>query len=119
MNVVDRYIASQPENLQAILGMIRQTIKQAVPEATELISYGMPAFKFHGIVAWYAPFKNHYSLFIRPVVMKAFTEELKSYKLSKSAVRMPLDHPVPVELISRITRYSAELNLAKEQLKTG
>jgi uncharacterized protein YdhG (YjbR/CyaY superfamily) len=113
------YLASQPEKVRAILEKIRETINKAVPEATELISYQMPAFKFHGILAWYATFKNHYSLFVHPVVMEAFKEDLKPYELSKSAIRFPLNHPVPVELISRIVRYSANLNLQKEQLKSG
>ena len=116
---VNAYLASLPKNVRIILEKIRKTIKEAVPEAAELISYQMPAFKFHGIIAWYAPFKNHYSLFIRPVIMQAFKEDLKPYKLSKSAIRFPLDHPVPVELITRIVRYSTDLNLVKEQLKSG
>jgi uncharacterized protein YdhG (YjbR/CyaY superfamily) len=116
---VDIYLASHPEIIKAILEKIRKTIKKAVPEATELISYQMPAYKFHGIIAWYAPFKNHYSLFVRPVVMNAFKEDLKSYELSKSAIRFPLDYPVPVEMIARIVRYNADLNLAKEQLGSG
>lgn len=116
---LDVYLSGQSENVRAILEKIRETIKKAVPEATELMSYQMPAFKFHGILAWYAPFKMHYSLFVRPVVMDAFMEELKPYKLTKSAIRFPLNYPVPVELITRIVRYSAELNLDKELIKSG
>jgi uncharacterized protein YdhG (YjbR/CyaY superfamily) len=116
---VNAYLSSQPENTRAVLEKIRETIKKAVPDATELISYQMPAFKFHGIIAWYAPFKKHYSLFVRPIVMGAFQEDLKPYELSKSAIRFPLNHPVPVELITRIVKYSAELNLAKERSKKG
>jgi uncharacterized protein YdhG (YjbR/CyaY superfamily) len=115
---VDSYLAAQPENIKIILEKIRDIIQKAVPEATELISYQMPAFKFHGIVAWYAPFKKHYSLFVRPVVMEAFKKDLKPYELSKSAIRIPFDHPVPVDLITRIVHYSAYLNLQKEQLKS-
>jgi uncharacterized protein YdhG (YjbR/CyaY superfamily) len=117
-NEVDAYLLTQPENIRTILEIIRETIKKTVPEATELISYQMPAFKFYGIVAWYAPFKKHYSLFVRPLVMKAFKEDLKPYELSKSAIRFPFEHPVPVELIARIVRYSANLNLQMEQLKS-
>lgn len=116
---VNAYLSAQPENLRAILEKIRETIRNAVPGATELISYQMPAFKFHRIVAWYAPFKKHYSLFVRPVVMEAFKEELKPYELSKSAIRFPLNYPVPIDLITRIVMYSAELNLAKEQLRSS
>ncbi len=116
---VDIYLDSLPQDIRTILEKIRETIKNEIPEATELISYQMPAFKFHGVIAWYAPFKKHYSLFVRPVVMEAFKKDLQPYELSKSAIRFPLDHPVPVELIARIVRHSAELNLAMKQIQSG
>ena len=95
---------------------MRQTIKVAVPEADELISYQMPAFKFNGMLAWYAPFKNHYSLFV-PGVLEFFKDELASYQLSKGGIRFPLDHPVQVELVTKIVQYKAKENLMKAQLK--
>ncbi len=79
----------------------------------------MPTFKLHGILAWYAPFKKHYSLFVRPQFMEPFKEELKPYELSKSAIRFPLSHPVPVDLIKKIVQYAATENMAKDQLKSS
>ena len=113
---VDIYLLSQPQNAREPLEILRQTIKEAVPKADELISYQMPAFKFHGILAWYAAFKNHYSLFV-PAVLPYFKEELKPYALSKSGIKFPLDHPVPVELVTKIIKYAAQYNLEKQQLK--
>ena len=117
-NDVDTFMAAQPENVRGILEKMRQIIKDAVPEAIELISYQMPAFKFHGMLAWYATFKNHYSLFV-PKVLPIFKDELMQYKLSKGGIRFPLDHPIPVELVTKIIQYAAKVNLEKEQLKTG
>lgn len=97
---------------------MRQTIKEAVPEAVELISYQMPAFKFHGMLAWYAPFKSHYSLFV-PGVLEVFKDELANYQLSKGGIRFPLDHPVQVELVTKIVQFRAKENLTKAQLKMG
>ena len=115
---IESYFAAQPDNVRLILEKMRKTIKEAVPEATELISYQMPAFKFHGMLAWYAPFKNHYSLFV-PKVLADFKDELKQYQLSKGGIRFPLDHPVPVELVKKIVQYCAQVNLENEQLKKG
>jgi uncharacterized protein YdhG (YjbR/CyaY superfamily) len=115
---IENYFAAQPEHIRAILEKMRRTIKEAVPEAVELISYQMPAFKFNGMLAWYAPFKNHYSLFV-PKALPYFKEELAQYQLSKGGIKFPLDHPVPVELVTKIVRYEAQMNLEKQQLKTG
>jgi uncharacterized protein YdhG (YjbR/CyaY superfamily) len=117
---IDTYIELQPENVKAILKELRQTIKKAVPEAEEIISYQMPAFRFHGILVWFAAFKNHYSIFIRPHILSSFNEELKPYELSKSksAIKIPLDKPVPENLLTKIVKSAAKTNLENAQLKT-
>ena len=92
---IDSYIEQQPENVRVILEELRQTIQKAVPGAEELISYQMPAFRFHGRLVWFAAFKNHYSIFIRQNVLRSFKEELKSFELSKSesAIKILFDKP--------------------------
>jgi len=117
---IDNYIIQQPENVRGIIAELRQTIKKAVPEAEELISYKMPAFRFHGMLVWYAPFKNHYSIFVRPHILKNFKNELKAFETSKSnsAIKIPLDKPVPVDLLTRIIKLAAKLNLENEELKS-
>ncbi len=115
---IDSYLAIQPENVRVILEKLRQTIKKAVPEAEEVISYQMLAFKFHGMLVWFAAFKNHYSIFVRPKVLQAFKDELKPYELAKSAIKFPLDKPLPVQLVTKIVRFGAKENLGKAQLKT-
>jgi uncharacterized protein YdhG (YjbR/CyaY superfamily) len=117
---IDTYIELQPENVRVILTELRQTIKMAVPEAEELISYRMPAFRFHGILVWYAAFKNHYSIFIRPHILSVFKDELSPFGLSKSksAIKIPLNEPVPIQLLTKIVKYGAKVNLENAQLKT-
>ena len=115
---VDEYLTALPDNVRESLETLRQTIKNAVPDAEEVISYQMPAFKFHGMLIWYAAFKKHYSLFAHPPVLLGFKDELKSYQLSKSGIRIPLDEPVPVQLITEIVRLGAKVNLEREQLKS-
>jgi uncharacterized protein YdhG (YjbR/CyaY superfamily) len=110
MSEVEHYFEQQPQEIKSILLHIRNLIKETVPEAEELISYQMPAFKYHGILAWYAPFKKHYSLFVRPQFMKPFEEELQLYQRTKSAIHFPFDQPVPDELIRRIILHIAQEN---------
>jgi uncharacterized protein YdhG (YjbR/CyaY superfamily) len=116
---IDTYIGQQPENVRGILTKIRQTIKKAVPEAEEVISYQMPAFRFHGILVWFAAFNHHYSIFIRPHILKNFEEELKSLELSKSksGIKIPINKPVPVKLLTKIIKAGAKTNLKNAQLK--
>lgn len=115
---IEAYFEAQPDHIKAILEKIRQAIKEAVPQATELISYQMPAFKFHGMVAWYAPFKRHYSLFIRPQFIEVFKDDLKQYEKSKGGIRFPMDQPVPVELVAKIAAYIAKVNIENIEIKS-
>lgn len=114
---VDEYLALQPDQARAHLELLRQTIRKAVPEAEEFISYQMPAYRLHGMIAFFAAFKNHYSFFAPPRVLLAFKDELKSYQTSKSAVRIPFGQPVPVELVTKMVQFGAIENLEKAQTK--
>jgi uncharacterized protein YdhG (YjbR/CyaY superfamily) len=115
INNIDKYISMFPIDTQKILKKIRTTIRNAAPDAEEVISYGMPAFKFYGMLAWFAAFKKHYSIFMRPKVLQVFKEDLKQYELSKSAIKIPLGKPVPVKLVSKIIKYAAKENLKKQK----
>ena len=116
---VDEYIELQSENARNILVEIRRTIKKTVPDAEEFISYQMPAFKYHGMLAWYAVFNHHYSIFISRRILGLYQEDLKTFELSKSksGIKIPLEKPVPVQLISKIIKSAAQANLEKAQFK--
>ncbi|MEI8197411.1 MAG: DUF1801 domain-containing protein [Phycisphaerae bacterium] len=113
MNDVDTYIANQPANARSRLETLRKTIKKAAPEAQEVISYGMPALRFHGMMVWYAAFKSHYSFFVIPKVLDVFRGELGQYATTKSAIKIPFDKAVPVRLVTRIVKLGVKLNLEK------
>ena len=89
---VDEYIASQPEASQGILTRVRNTIREAVPGAEEVISYKIPTYKLHsGPVLYFAGWKRHYSLYpATERVVAAFKDELASYQVSKGTIRFPL-----------------------------
>lgn len=114
---IDGYLELQNENVRLKLEKIRMTIKKAVPLAEETISYQMPAFKYNGMLAYFATFTNHYSLFISPKIIESFKEELKSYETSKGTIKIPNDKQVPVRLITRLVKAAARQNLEKAEMK--
>ena len=107
---VDEYIATHPEDVQAILQRVRSTIRKAVPGAEEVISYQIPTYKLHGgYVVYFAGWKQHYSLYpATDHLVAAFKDDLVPYKVDKGTIRFPLSQPVPVQLIERIAKFLAK-----------
>lgn len=102
---VDAYFAAVPEPARSALNQIREAIRSVVPpEATEIISYKIPAFKHKKVLVWYAAFANHCSLFPTAALIDAFKDELKDFSTAKGTVHFPLDHPMPVDLIKRMVK---------------
>src|ERR1700682_5810830 len=90
----DEYLAAVPEPARSTLNKVRAAIRSAVPpEATETISYGMPAFKYKGVLVWFAAFSKHCSLFPTASVIEAFKNELKNFRTSKGTIHFPVDKP--------------------------
>ena len=118
---VDDYIAAQPTAARAALKLVRSTIRKAVPQAGESISYGVPAYKLDGErVIYFAGWKQHYSLY--PAIgglVSAFQKELAPYKISKGTIRFPLSEPVPVKLIERLAKFRAKEAAARKKAKTA
>ena len=112
---VDEYLAALPEERRAAVAELRRTIRAAAPEATEVISYLMPAFKTHGqFLVSYAAFKNHYSLFpASDAVIEAGGDELKPYLAGKGTIQFPADKPIPVALVKKIVKVRLAENAAR------
>ena len=102
---VAEYLARVPEPARSALSKMRAAIRGAVPrEATETISYQIPAFKHKGILVWFAAFSDHCSLFPTAALIEAFKKELKGFSTSKGTIHFPLNRPVPVALIKKIVK---------------
>lgn len=110
---VDSYIAGFPEESQKMLRQIRAVIKKAVPKAEEVMSYHMPAYKYHGMVAYFAGFKNHIGFYPMPGPITKFKKELSKYKTSKATVQFPIGEPVPSGLVNKIIKWRVQENLRK------
>lgn len=114
---IDQYIANFPIETQKLLQQIRETIHKTVPEAKEVISYGMPAFKQNTVLVYFAGYAKHIGFYPTGSGIEAFKEEFAQYKWSKGAVQFPLDKPLPLDLITRITKFKAERDLEKVKNK--
>ena len=105
---VDEYIARFATEVQAILRRVRQVVREAVPDAQEVISYQMPALKVHGIVVYFAAFKHHIGIY-PPVGATAMQElGLAPYAGEKGNLRFPFSQPIPYELIARVAQTRAQ-----------
>ncbi len=102
---VDEYLAGVPEPARGTLNKIRAAIRSAAPpEATETISYGMPAVKHKGVLVWFAAFSNHCSLFPTASVIETFKNDLKGFSTSKGTIHFPTDKPLPTALVKKLVK---------------
>jgi len=113
---IDEYLATVPEPARGTLKKIRAAIQSVVPrEATETISYGMPAFKHNGVLVWFAAFSKHCSFFPTASVIEAFKHELKGYSTSKGTIQFPTDKPLPAALVKKLVKARIAENEHKKQ----
>jgi uncharacterized protein YdhG (YjbR/CyaY superfamily) len=113
----EEYIVTFPVETQKKLEQIRKTIKEAAPEAEEVISYGMPSFRLNGRLLYFAAFKHHIGFYPMATAIEAFKTSLAEYKWAKGSVQFPLEKPLPLELITRIVKFRVNENLKKSKIK--
>ena len=114
---VDEYFSALPPKTRNILKGLRKTIREVAPQAEELISYNMPAFKLHGILVYYAAYDRHIGFYPTSSPMKVFKNELADYKTSKGAIQFPIEKTIPATLIKKIVKFRVNENLEKEAKK--
>ncbi len=107
---VDEYIAAQPEAQARLLRELRKAILEAVPDATEMFNYGVPAFALvqngkQEQQIMIGSFKNHVGIYPHPTTIVQFEKELSRYKQGKGSVQFPLDQPIPHDLIVEMVRF--------------
>src|SRR5690242_18866292 len=116
---VEEYISSLPDGAQAPIRTVRQLILDEVPEAEELISYQIPAYRHRGWLLYVGAFTHHYTLFC-PHAERLWTDlagELAGLKIEKAKIKLPLDQPVPEALVRHVARHRAAENLEIEARK--
>lgn len=110
---IDAYIAGFPEEIQKLLEEIRAVIKKLAPQANEVISYGMPAFKLNGVLVWFAAHTKHIGFYPKASGIAAFKKELSIYKNAKGSVQFPFNKPLPLDLITKMVEFRIIENLQK------
>ena len=114
---VNEYIATADRQAKKALKDIRKTIKSAAPDAEEVISYQIPGYKYHGMLVFFAAWKNHISLYPAPWGAESLKKEMSVYEGSKGTIKFPLDKPIPLTLIKKMVKYRVKENEMKASLK--
>ena len=102
---IDAYIAGFPDDVQKSLELVRKTVKQIAPGAQETIKYNMPAFTMGKNLVYFAAFKNHIGFYPAPTGNPDYENDLAEYKTGKGSVQLPLDRPMPLDLIVKIVNW--------------
>ncbi len=115
INTIDDFIEKYPEKTQQILQEIRKTIQGVIPGYKETISYGIPTFTLNGKnLVHFSAYEKHIGFYPGSAPITQFQDKLKGFKTSKGTVQFPIDKPIPLDLIKKITIYCVEQNMKKE-----
>ena len=117
---VDSYIANSGREARPKLKEIREIIKSTIPKVEEGISWGVPFYKYHGILAGFASFKNHVSFGFCEIVIQSKDREMlekKGYITGKKTIQIKFDQKVPTAAIKQILKAKAKMNEAKRAIK--
>ena len=113
---VDVYLAAVPEPARTTLKKVCATIRAAAPDGTtEGISWGMPMFKYKGMLLGLAAFANHCSIFPGPGVIAALKDELKGFHTSKGTIQFPKDKPLSAALVKKVVKARIAENVMKKR----
>ena len=116
---IDEYIADFPKDVQERMQKVRAAIKKAAPNAEEAIKYLIPTFVLNGNLIHFAGYQNHIGLYPGSRAIEELKDELTKYRISKGTVQLPLDKPLPVGLIGRITKFCVKRNSEKAASRKG
>ena len=108
---IAQYIKAAPKETRDKLREMHACIRIAAPGATENLKWGMPAFSYKRILVMFAVFKHHIGFYPTPSAVKTFKKSLLKYKTAEGSIQFPLEKPLPLSLISKITRFRVQENL--------
>src|SRR3954447_437480 len=113
-NTTTEYINAATKGTRAKLREMRACIRSAAPGATESLKWGMPSFSYRRILVTFAAHKNHIGFYPTPSAVKAFTADLRTFKTARGSVQFPLEKPLPLRLIAKITKFRAQEALEQD-----
>jgi uncharacterized protein YdhG (YjbR/CyaY superfamily) len=107
---IDAYIASYPKDVQVSLEKLRKLIHKCAPKVEESISYGIPTFRYHGLLAHFGAYPKHIGFYPGAASMAKFSKKLSAYKQGKGTVQFQLDEPIPFDIIQEIVEFRVRVN---------
>jgi uncharacterized protein YdhG (YjbR/CyaY superfamily) len=111
---ITEYIAAAPKGAQKKLREMRATIRKAAPGAAESLKWGMPAFSYKRILVTFAAFTHHIGFYPTPSAVKAFAKDLKPFHTAKGSIQFPLDKPLPLSLVRKITAFRVKESVEQD-----
>jgi uncharacterized protein YdhG (YjbR/CyaY superfamily) len=112
---VTEYIHAAPKGVRKQLQAMRTCIRKAAPGATEGLKWGMPAFSHRRILVTFAAFTHHIGFYPTPSAVKAFARELSPFVTAKGSIQFPLEKPLPLALVRRITAFRVRESLEEDK----
>jgi len=112
---ITEYINAAPKEAQKHLREMRACIKKSAPGAKESLKWSMPAFSYNRILVTFAAFKHHIGFYPTPSAMKAFSKDLSQFKTGEGSIQFPLEKPLPLSLIKKITAFRVKESLEKDR----
>ena len=117
---VTEYINAAPKEARQKLREMRATVRAAAPGAAEGLKWSMPAYSYRRILVTFALFKHHIGFYPTPPAVKAFAKQLSGYKTASGSIQFPLDKPLPLDLIRKITAFRVRESVDEDKKwKTG
>jgi uncharacterized protein YdhG (YjbR/CyaY superfamily) len=111
---ISEYINAAPKEAQEKLREIRACIREAAPGAEESLKWGKPAFSYKRILVMFAAFRNHIGFYPTPSAVSAFADDLSEYVTGDNSIRFPLDRPLPLLLIRKITAFRVRESIEED-----
>jgi uncharacterized protein YdhG (YjbR/CyaY superfamily) len=111
---IEQYIEAASPDAQDKLWQMHECIRKAAPGAKEGLKWSMPAYSYKRILVTFAVFKHHIGFYPTPSAVKAFAKDIAKYKTATGSIQFPLDKPLPLRLITKITKYRVKESLKED-----
>ena len=112
---IEEYIQAAPEEARKKLLQMHECIRKAAPGAEEGLKWSMPAYSYQRILVTFAVFKHHIGFYPTPSAIRAFASSLTKYKTAKGSIQFPLDKPLPLPLVRKITRFRVKESISTDK----
>jgi uncharacterized protein YdhG (YjbR/CyaY superfamily) len=112
---IAEYINAAPKGAQKKLREMRDCIRTSAPGAKESLKWGMPAFSYRRILVTFAVFKHHIGFYPTPSAVRAFADDLSKFTTAKGSIQFPLEKPLPLTLIRKITAFRVRESIEEDR----